>query len=86
MFGIGFEELLLFLLVVFLISPKDIPKVMKKIGSFLNELNRLKQEVLSLRKDIEDIAKEARITDDELGIKKKKSPKIQKPESKKQAL
>jgi Sec-independent protein translocase protein TatA len=78
MFGIGLEELLLFLLIVFLISPKDIPKVMKKIGSFLNELNRLKQEVLDLRKDIEDIARETRISDD-IGLRKKKPPRIEKP-------
>lgn len=64
MFGIGLEELLLFLFIVFLISPKDIPKVMRKIGSFINEINRLKQEVLELRKDIEDIAKEARLPDE----------------------
>jgi len=60
-FGIGFGEILIVILIVFLISPKELPKLMRKIGQFFGELNRLKREVLQLKQDVEDIVGEAKI-------------------------
>jgi len=64
MFGIGIGEIILIMLIIFLISPKELPKVMKKIGQFFRELNRLKQEVMQLKKDVGDIVEEAKIDAD----------------------
>ena len=61
MFGIGIGEIILIMLIIFLISPKELPLVMKKIGQFFRELNRLKQEVMQLKKDVGDIVEEAKI-------------------------
>lgn len=52
------------MLIIFLISPKELPKVMKKVGQFFGELNRLKREVMQLKKDVEDIVDEAKIGDE----------------------
>lgn len=64
MFGIGIGEIILVMLIVFLISPKELPRVMKKIGQFFGELNRLKREVMQLKKDVEDIVDEGKIGDE----------------------
>jgi Sec-independent protein translocase protein TatA len=64
MFGIGLGELVLIMLIVFLISPKELPKVMRKVGQFFNELNKIKSELLQVRKDLEEITKDAGIDDD----------------------
>lgn len=64
MFGIGIGEIILVMLIIFLISPRELPKVMKKIGQFFGELNRLRREVLQLKKDVEDIVEEATIEDE----------------------
>ncbi|MBN2443015.1 MAG: twin-arginine translocase TatA/TatE family subunit [Spirochaetales bacterium] len=61
MFGIGIGEIFVVILIVFLISPKELPKVMKKIGQFFNEMNRLKREVMQLKKDVEDIVDEGKV-------------------------
>ena len=45
MFGIGFGELILILFLLFIISPKDIPKLLNKLGHFLKELNTIKDEI-----------------------------------------
>ena len=72
MFGIGFGEILVVILIIFLISPKDVPRVLKKIGQFFGELERIKRDLLQMKKDVEDIAKEARIEDDLFEEKKRK--------------
>lgn len=66
MFGIGLGEIILVMLIIFLISPKELPKVMKKLGQFFGELNRLKREVMQLRKDVGDIVEDAKLDDDML--------------------
>jgi Sec-independent protein translocase protein TatA len=45
MFGIGLGELALILFLLFIISPKDLPKLLKKAGRFLREINTLKDEI-----------------------------------------
>ncbi len=53
MFGIGFEELLLIVILIFLISPKDIPKAMKKIGQFFVAINKIKEDLFDIKKDVD---------------------------------
>jgi Sec-independent protein translocase protein TatA len=72
MFGIGFGEILIVILIIFLISPKDVPRVLKKVGQFFGELERVKRDLLQMKKDVEDIAKEIRIEEDLFEEKKKK--------------
>jgi Sec-independent protein translocase protein TatA len=63
-FGIGLGEMLLILLAVFLISPKEIPEFLRSIGRFFNELDKLKREMLSMRGEPEETIGEAEKTDD----------------------
>ena len=51
MFGIGLGELLLILFLLFLVSPKDIPKLLKKAGRLLRELNTIKDEITHMPED-----------------------------------
>ena len=79
MFGIGLGEILLIIFAIFLISPKDIPRVMKKIGQFFNTLNEVKKEITDLADDVEDIVKDAKIENEILidsNIKKIKKTSI----------
>lgn len=64
MFGLGLGEILLILLIVFLISPKDLPKVMRKIGEFFGAVEKLKKEVFDIKKDVEEMVSDAKIDDD----------------------
>ncbi len=45
MFGIGLGEILLILFILFLISPKDLPKILKNVGRLFKELNIIKNEI-----------------------------------------
>lgn len=60
MFGIGFGEILLIIFIIFLISPRDVPKAMKKLGQFFGELNRIKRELLQMKDDVEEIINESK--------------------------
>ena len=60
MFDFGFGEILLVLLIVFLICPKDIPKILRKIGQFLAGLEKLKDEIFDIKKDITDSVKDVK--------------------------
>ncbi|RPJ07508.1 MAG: hypothetical protein EHM28_06870 [Spirochaetaceae bacterium] len=51
MWGIGYGEILLILFIIFLISPREIPRVIKKIGELMATLNRLKDEFSNAGKD-----------------------------------
>ena len=77
MFGIGLGEILVIILIIFLISPKDIPKVMRKIAHFFNELAKLKQELMQMKGDVEDIVKDAKIDDEMFPDNAKKRKKNQ---------
>jgi Sec-independent protein translocase protein TatA len=52
MFDIGFGEILLVILIVFLICPKDIPVILKKIGQFLAGLQKIKDEIFDIKNDL----------------------------------
>jgi Sec-independent protein translocase protein TatA len=65
-FGIGLGEILLILLAVFLISPKEIPVFLRKIGQFFNELDKLKREMLSMKGELDEIISEARKADGDI--------------------
>lgn len=67
MFGIGLGEILLIILIIFIISPKDLPKAMKKLAQFFNVINKLKDEIANLDDNVKDI-----INDDEIADEVKK--------------
>jgi len=58
MFGIGFGEIIVILLVVFLVAPREIPKVVKKIALFFHELDRIKENIINLNDEVKDIINE----------------------------
>jgi Sec-independent protein translocase protein TatA len=70
MFGISFGELLLVILVVFLVSPRDLPRFMKKIGEFIATGDRLRKEISNIHNEIVSIAKSLEI-EDQIPVKKK---------------
>ena len=59
MFGVGFGELFLVLLIVFFLSPKDLPKVMRHIGRFIGTTERIRNELFTKKKDVEEMVSEA---------------------------
>ncbi|WP_319562717.1 hypothetical protein [Marispirochaeta sp.] len=74
MFGIGFGELLLALLVVFLVSPKDFPKFMKKAGEFIATGDRIRKEMFALRNEVVSIAENLEINEETVRKKNKDNP------------
>ncbi len=54
MFGIGLGEILLVLFITFLISPKDLPRVLRKIGQLFGLLSRVEEDLREIRRDVED--------------------------------
>lgn len=59
MFGISIGELLLVLIVVFLISPKELPIFMRKIGRAIGAIEKVRDDLFSIKKEFEDV-----VTDD----------------------
>jgi sec-independent protein translocase protein TatB len=61
MFGISLSELLLILLVaIFLVKPKDLPDIIRSISEFLSKIMDFKNEVTSLIQDVtNDITKDS---------------------------
>jgi Sec-independent protein translocase protein TatA len=66
MFGIGLGEILLVMFIIFMISPKDLPKVMRKIGVFFRELDRMKKDLSKIKDDIEEITSEINIDEEDI--------------------
>ena len=64
MFGIGLGEILLIILIIFIISPKDLPKAMKKLAQFFNVINKLKDEIANLDDNVKDIINNDEIADE----------------------
>jgi Sec-independent protein translocase protein TatA len=58
-FGIGLGEILLIVLVTFLVAPKEIPIVLRKLGQFFAMLGKLRDEVMDVRRDVEGIVQDA---------------------------
>jgi Sec-independent protein translocase protein TatA len=58
-FGIGIGEILLIVLVTFLVAPKEIPVVLRKLGQFFGMLGKLRDEFLEMRRDVEGIVGDA---------------------------
>jgi Sec-independent protein translocase protein TatA len=58
MFGIGLGEIIIILLVIFFISPKEIPKFLKKLGQFFAAFNKIKDELLQINNEVKDIISE----------------------------
>ena len=74
MFGIGLGEILLILFLIFIISPRDIPKVLRKIGQFFNAVDKLRGELKDVEEELKDVAKEVKETG-RMAIKKGKVSK-----------
>ncbi|MCX7028701.1 MAG: hypothetical protein NTU62_01090 [Spirochaetes bacterium] len=55
MFGIGLGEILLIVLVTFLVAPKEIPIVLRKLGQFFGMLSKLRDDLMDVRRDVEEI-------------------------------
>jgi Sec-independent protein translocase protein TatA len=68
-FGIGLGEIVLILLAIFLVAPREIPAVLKKVGLFFRELDKLKQELFSMKSELEEL-----VTDDKQAVKGKEAP------------
>jgi len=48
MFGIGLGEILLIVVVIFLVSPKDLPRAMRKLGQLVRAVGRFREEMSDL--------------------------------------
>lgn len=59
MFGIGLGEILLVLLVVFFISPKELPRFMRKVGELLGVVEKVRKEVFAIKENVKEIIDEA---------------------------
>jgi Sec-independent protein translocase protein TatA len=55
MFGIGLGEILLIMFIIFMISPRDLPRVMRKAGEFFRELDRIKKDLTKIRDDMDEL-------------------------------
>ncbi len=54
MFGVGIGEIAVILLVVFLVSPKDLPKAMRKLAQLGEALSGVKRELADLEREVRD--------------------------------
>ncbi len=72
MFGIGLGEILLILFVAFLIAPREIPKMLKRIGQLFAGLENIKRELTDVEREVTDTARE--ITETVSGKKQPPSP------------
>ena len=54
MFGLGFVEILIiFLVVIIFINPKDLPKVFRRLGRFVRQLRDIRDSSVRYMKRIE---------------------------------
>jgi Sec-independent protein translocase protein TatA len=67
MFGIGLGEILLIAFVVFLVAPRDLPELLRKVGRYLKEIEKVKREMLDIKSEIEELIDEARKSSDTIG-------------------
>jgi Sec-independent protein translocase protein TatA len=58
MFGIGLGEIILILLIVFLIAPKEIPKILRRIAQLFTGLENLRRELSDVEEEVKDAARE----------------------------
>jgi len=58
MFGIGLGEILLILFIVFIISPKEIPAIMRKIGRFMAGLEKFRKEITDVERGLREVPDE----------------------------
>jgi len=61
MFGIGIGEILLILFVAFLINPRELPVLIKKVSNFISYTRSIKEYFLQIQDDVEDVLKEGKI-------------------------
>ena len=61
MFGIGLGEIIVILFVAFLINPREIPKMMRKIADFFTALRQMKEELMQMQDDVEEVLKDGKI-------------------------
>lgn len=75
MFGLGFWEIVvIFVVLIIFIDPKEIPIMLRKIGRFYGEILNFNKDVNKMLKDIETDIKEP-LSIDELSITDKDNKK-----------
>lgn len=73
MFGIGWVEIAIVALVVFLfMKPEDLPKVMRKFGNLVRQIRKFSRAVNS---DLQSIARDIERMDDDSGPSRTQDPK-----------
>ena len=61
MFGIGLGEIIIIIFVAFLINPREIPKMMRKMANFFSALRQMKEELMEMQDDVEEVLKDGKI-------------------------
>jgi len=52
-FGVSFGEILLILILIFLISPKELPNIIKQIGIILANFDKIKKDLFEIKDDFD---------------------------------
>lgn len=52
MFGLGIGEILLILLLIFILSPKDIPRFFRKLGQAWGALDKLRGQIAEIGREV----------------------------------
>ena len=65
MFGIGLGEILIVLLVVFLLAPRELPRVMRTIGKYVGTAERIRRDLTDVKRSVSDVAVEVSDMEDE---------------------
>lgn len=55
MFGIGIGEIILVILITFLVAPRQVPRVLRKIGEFFGALRKIRDEIAEIGDDVRDV-------------------------------
>jgi len=61
MFGIGLGEILLILFVAFLINPRELPALMRRISKFINYMRSMKEYFMEIEDNVGEILKEGKL-------------------------
>lgn len=56
MFGIGWGELVIIVLIMFLVAPKEIPKIMTKLARLVAGLRRMQSELQEAGREMKELA------------------------------
>jgi Sec-independent protein translocase protein TatA len=57
MFGIGLGEILLILFIIFIVSPRDIPRMIRKIGQAFSTIEKIRGELSDVEREVKGVVK-----------------------------